>query len=300
MVTSPGRHVGGGAPRARERATADRAVRGGLGGVPPDRRARRPARGQLDVGDGKPPADGLMAPGRGRRRRRARAVDLRRASLGDVRGLDLRVPDRATRGPMRPRSGTAWRRPGPASTRRPGICRAPRRRTPVGRTGRWPSTSATSPTGRSSRSTTSGPRRPDRSLAVGRRLRRRRLRPLQRAPPRAVDDDAARRRSSPDFGRPRPRLLEAAAPAPARHAPRATTRGAGCTSTLHGHYLDHLAVIEPWTDSLRDRQIDGDPFIADPRAGGPRRSGGGRAAHRRALRRARPQSSRRSDGTRPK
>ena len=45
----------------------------------------------------------------------------------------------------------------------------------------------------------------------------------------------------------------------------ATTRGAGCTSTLHGHYLDHLAVIEPWSDRLRDRQIDGDPFIADPR-----------------------------------
>ena len=36
--------------------------------------------------------------------------------------------------------------------------------------------------------------------------------------------------------------------------------------TLHGHYLDHLAVIEPWTDRLRDRQIDGDPFVADPRA----------------------------------
>lgn len=35
--------------------------------------------------------------------------------------------------------------------------------------------------------------------------------------------------------------------------------------TLHGHYLDHLGVIEPWTDRLRDRQIDGDPFIADPR-----------------------------------
>jgi Mycothiol maleylpyruvate isomerase N-terminal domain len=36
--------------------------------------------------------------------------------------------------------------------------------------------------------------------------------------------------------------------------------------TLHGHYLDHLAVIEPWTDRLRDRQVDGDPFLADPRA----------------------------------
>ncbi len=36
--------------------------------------------------------------------------------------------------------------------------------------------------------------------------------------------------------------------------------------TLHGHYLDHLAVIEPWTAGLRARQTDGDPFVADPRA----------------------------------
>jgi hypothetical protein len=36
--------------------------------------------------------------------------------------------------------------------------------------------------------------------------------------------------------------------------------------TLHGHYLDHLAVIEPWAAALRTRQADGDPFVADPRA----------------------------------
>jgi hypothetical protein len=36
--------------------------------------------------------------------------------------------------------------------------------------------------------------------------------------------------------------------------------------TIHGHYLDHLGIIEPWTDALRDRQVDGDPFVADPRA----------------------------------
>jgi hypothetical protein len=35
--------------------------------------------------------------------------------------------------------------------------------------------------------------------------------------------------------------------------------------TLHGHYLDHLTVIEPWAARLRDRQVDGDPFLADPR-----------------------------------
>ena len=34
---------------------------------------------------------------------------------------------------------------------------------------------------------------------------------------------------------------------------------------LHGHYLDHLAVIEPWVGRLRARQADGDPFVADPR-----------------------------------
>ena len=35
--------------------------------------------------------------------------------------------------------------------------------------------------------------------------------------------------------------------------------------TLAGHYLDHLAVIEPWTEVLRRRQTDGDPFVDDPR-----------------------------------
>ena len=34
---------------------------------------------------------------------------------------------------------------------------------------------------------------------------------------------------------------------------------------LHGHYLDHLTVIEPWVGLLRRRQADGDPFVEDPR-----------------------------------
>ena len=34
---------------------------------------------------------------------------------------------------------------------------------------------------------------------------------------------------------------------------------------LHGHYLDHLTVIEPWVAKLRPRQIEGDPFTDDPR-----------------------------------
>ena len=36
-------------------------------------------------------------------------------------------------------------------------------------------------------------------------------------------------------------------------------------AVLHGHYLDHLAVLEPWANALRRRQADGDPFVADPR-----------------------------------
>jgi Mycothiol maleylpyruvate isomerase N-terminal domain len=37
---------------------------------------------------------------------------------------------------------------------------------------------------------------------------------------------------------------------------------------LHGHVLDHLGVIEPWADRLRVRQVEGDPFLADPRPAG--------------------------------
>ena len=37
---------------------------------------------------------------------------------------------------------------------------------------------------------------------------------------------------------------------------------------LHGHYLDHLTVIEPWAAKVRRRQIEGDPFTGDPRPAG--------------------------------
>jgi hypothetical protein len=37
---------------------------------------------------------------------------------------------------------------------------------------------------------------------------------------------------------------------------------------LHGHYLDHLTVIEPWVAKLRPRQVEGDPFTDDPRPAG--------------------------------
>jgi len=37
---------------------------------------------------------------------------------------------------------------------------------------------------------------------------------------------------------------------------------------LHGHAIDHLAVIEPWAATLRQRQVEGDPFLDDPRPAG--------------------------------
>ena len=40
---------------------------------------------------------------------------------------------------------------------------------------------------------------------------------------------------------------------------------------LHGHVLDHLAVLEPWADVLRRRQTDSDPFGGDPYETAPSR-----------------------------
>lgn len=37
--------------------------------------------------------------------------------------------------------------------------------------------------------------------------------------------------------------------------------------TLHGHQLDHLGMIEPWAERLRERQVEGDPFGPDPMIG---------------------------------
>lgn len=67
------------------------------------------------------------------------------------------------------------------------------------------------------------------------------------------------------LGAARPRLLAAV-----RRLEPDTIRGdepwAWIHLTLHGHYLDHLAVLEPWAEQLRLRQVDGDPFMGDPRA----------------------------------
>ena len=63
----------------------------------------------------------------------------------------------------------------------------------------------------------------------------------------------------------RPRLI-----ATVRALPEDVIRGDAGWGWIHmvlgGHYLDHLAVLEPWADQLRARQIDGDPFVEDPRA----------------------------------
>jgi hypothetical protein len=54
----------------------------------------------------------------------------------------------------------------------------------------------------------------------------------------------------------------------ARQLPPETIRGDAAWGwvhqVLHGHALDHLTVLEPWADSLRARQIGNDPFGPDP------------------------------------
>jgi len=62
----------------------------------------------------------------------------------------------------------------------------------------------------------------------------------------------------------RPRLLEAAHRFTVEEL-RGDASWGWTYMTLHGHYLDHLGVIEPWAESLRVRQMDGDPFRPDPR-----------------------------------
>lgn len=58
----------------------------------------------------------------------------------------------------------------------------------------------------------------------------------------------------------------------ARRLPADTIRGDDAWGwvylVLHGHVLDHLGVVEPWADRLRTRQVQGEPFLADPRPAG--------------------------------
>jgi DinB family protein/mycothiol maleylpyruvate isomerase-like protein len=58
----------------------------------------------------------------------------------------------------------------------------------------------------------------------------------------------------------------------ARRLPADTIRGDEAWGwvymVLHGHVLDHLGVVEPWADRLRVRQVQGEPFLPDPRPAG--------------------------------
>lgn len=193
----------------------------------------------------------------------ATAVDLRRASLADIRALDLRSPSRdpwQDEGALWDRlwstwaglDQAAWHLPGaaPSDAGGPDWSLAEH----VGhladwqelaidyvgtalQTGRWPSDD-------------------DYDGGDFDRFNERR-----RAPWTTMSTSAILAR----LAAARPRLLEAAGRLSLDEL-RGDDAWGWVYMTLHGHYLDHLGLIEPWADLLRARQIDGDPFIADPRA----------------------------------
>jgi len=63
--------------------------------------------------------------------------------------------------------------------------------------------------------------------------------------------------------RARKRVLAVAHQLPARTI-RTDAAWGWVHQVLHGHVLDHLAVVEPWTETLRQRQLRNDPFGPDP------------------------------------
>ena len=73
--------------------------------------------------------------------------------------------------------------------------------------------------------------------------------------------------------RDRGRLAHDRAVAAAERLPAETIRSDAAWGwvhqVLHGHALDHLTILEPWADALRERQIRNDPFGPDPQ---PRRA----------------------------
>jgi DinB family protein/mycothiol maleylpyruvate isomerase-like protein len=190
------------------------------------------------------------------------SVDLRRAPLGELRDLDLRSPTRdvwADEAAMWDRllstwaglDEAAWHLPGaaPSDAGGPDWSMAEH----VGhladwqelaidyvgtalQTGRWPSDD-------------------DYDGGDFDRFNERRRAPWTTMPRAAI---VARLRAA------RPRLLDAAHRLTLEQL-RGDDAWGWVYMTLHGHYLDHLTIIEPWADVLRDRQVDGDPFIADPR-----------------------------------
>ena len=252
MVTSPGGHLRGGAPRARVRPTPDGALRGGLGGLSPDGRARRPARsvrrsrsraaeGRLTATPDTDASEGLT-----------NDLDLRRVPLSSIRGRDLRAPgrdfwadevalwDRMTMS-WTGLDDAAWHLPGAAPSDAGGPTwslaehvghiadwqeLATAYTTRVIETGEWPS---------------------DSDYGDFDTFNERRREPWASMPRDAL------------LGRleaARPRLLEVAS----RLSPEQLRGDDGWRwvfAALHGHYLDHLAVIEPWTADLRRSGVAG-------------------------------------------
>ena len=248
-------HIGRGAARAGERPPPDRDVRGRLGGVPANRELGDQLESSLDVPAKEGPRNAMTTHAHA-------TADLRRATLADARALICVAPG-ATCGRTRPPLGSPPRDLG--RPRRRGL--APPRRSAFGR-------------GRA-RLVARGAHRPHRRLAGARRG----LHPGGDRTGRWPSDDDY---DGGDFDRYNERrrapwttmsaeaiLGRLAAPAravlaAAQHLAPETIRGHEAWGwvyfVLHGHYLDHLAVVEPWTDGLRLRQVDGDPFVADPRA----------------------------------
>ena len=258
------RHVGGGAPRAGVRPAADRPVGGGLGGVPADGRARRPARGE--------------------RRRDGAGAD-RRSTGREPTGRDG-GGDRAAR---RPATGGAGRPPGHRSAlagprllgRRGGPPRSARRR--LGRPRRRGLAIARGrPVGcRRAGLVAPRPRRPPRRLVgARRRLHRPSLgtggagrptttstaatstRSTRAARPRSP---TSRRRSSGGAARAAPTsaLSRSRGSSPPRRS-GATRRGAGSTrcSTATRSTTCPSSSRGPTGSALR--QVGNDPFGPDP------------------------------------
>ena len=193
----------------------------------------------------------------------ATAIDLRRAPLAGIRGRDLRSASRdlwADEGALWDRliaswaglDDEAWRLPGaaPSDAGGPDWSLAEH----VGHIADWQEL-AIDYVG-AALETGAWPSDDDYDGGDFDRYNERRRAPWTTMPPAAI---VARLVAA------RPRLLDAV-----RRLPLTTIRSDAAWgwvySTLHGHYLDHLAVIEPWTSDLRARQVDGDPFVADPRA----------------------------------
>ena len=248
-----------GAPRARVRPAPDRPVRGRLGGVPADGRARRPARGQR------------RRRARGRRSIRARparvtavatgSVDLRRAPLAELRAIDFRAPGRdywADEAALHDRLVASWAGLDDAAWRLPGAAPSDAGGPDwslldhVGHLVDWWELAAAY-----IQRVIDGDRWPTDddydggdfdTFNEGRRAR------FADVPPAEL--------------RARISVAHAAALAIARRLPAETIRSDAAWGwvhqVLHGHAIDHLTIIEPWTDQLRNRQVGNDPFGPDP------------------------------------